>query len=107
MDLKDSDLTFKFLRRKPRDFGLQDSFCDSTDLKASWERTMMPAPLLTFLAALFKVPKHKHFRSSVKDLEDLLQHLEDEEDKPAEYQVPQQQQSTQEKQPSYDQQKTG
>ena len=65
---------------------------------------MMPAPLLTFLAALFKVRRHKHVRSSVKDLEDLLQHLKDEEDKSAEDQVPQQQQSTQEKQPSYDQQ---
>ena len=54
------------------DFGLQDSFCDSTDLKASWERTMMPAPLLTFLSALFKVPKHKLFQSSVRNLEDLL-----------------------------------
>ena len=30
------------------DFGLQDSFCDIADLKASWERTMMPAPVLTF-----------------------------------------------------------
>ena len=27
------------------DFELQDSFCDSTDLKASGETTMMPAPL--------------------------------------------------------------
>jgi len=69
------------------DFGLQDSFCDSTDLKASWERTMMPAPLFTFLAALFKVPKHKLFRSSVRDLEELLQPLEDEEDEPVEDQL--------------------
>ena len=51
-------------------------------------------PLLTFLAALFKFPKHKHFRSSVKDLEDLLQRLDDEEDKQAEDQVPQQQVNT-------------
>ena len=29
---------------------LQDSFCESTDLKASWARTMMPLPLLMFLA---------------------------------------------------------
>ena len=66
------------------DFDLKGSFCDSTDFKASWERTMMPAPLLTFLAALFKVPKHKLFRSSATDLEELLQPLENEEDQLAE-----------------------
>lgn len=86
------------------DFGLQDSFCDSNDLKASWKRTMMPAPLLTFLAVLFKVPKHKLFRSSARDLEELLQPLEDEEDQPAEEQLPQQQQPTQREQPPQEQQ---
>lgn len=53
------------------DFGLQDSFCDSADLKASWEKTMMPAPLLTFLGALFKVPKHKLFKSPLRSFSSL------------------------------------
>lgn len=83
------------------DFGLQDSFCDSTDLKASWERTMMPAPLLTFLSALFKVPKHKLFRSSVKDLEELIDPLEDEEGEPPDEN---QQYPTQEEQPPEEEQ---
>lgn len=72
---------------KDVDFGLQDSFCDSTDLKSSWEGTIMPAPLRTFLAALFKVPKYKLFKSSAHDLEELLQPLKDEEDEPAEEQL--------------------
>ena len=29
------------------DFGLKDKFCDSADLKESWQSTMMPAPVLT------------------------------------------------------------
>jgi len=45
------------------DFGLQDSFCDSTDLKSSWEGTIMPAPLLAFLAALFKVPSTSYLKA--------------------------------------------
>ena len=76
------------------DFGLQDSFCDSTDLKASWEKTMMPAPVLTFLAALFKVPKHKLFQSRASDLEDLLPPLQDNENQLVEELLPQQQQPT-------------
>ena len=39
------------------DFGLQDSLCDSADLKALWERIMMPLPVQTFLSAVSKVPK--------------------------------------------------
>lgn len=61
------------------DFDLQDSICDSTDLKASWEGTSMPAPLLTFLATLFKIPKHKHFRNSIKDQGEFTQPLVNEE----------------------------
>ena len=53
------------------DFGLQDSFCDSADLRASWENTLMPPPLTTFLAALFNVPAYKLFQSNSKDLEDI------------------------------------
>ena len=58
---------------------LQDSFCDSTDLKASWERTMMPLPLLMFLAALFQVPKHMLSRMKVRELGKLFQPLENDE----------------------------
>ena len=72
---------------KDVDFGLQDSFCDSTDLKSSWERTRIPGPLLTFLSALFKVPKYKLFQSSAHDIEELLQPLEDEVHEEAEEQL--------------------
>ena len=82
---------------------LQDTFCDRTALKASRERTMMPVPLLTFLAALCQVPKHKLFRSKVQDLEELLQPLENEEYKQAEDDVPQINQSAQEEQPLQEQ----
>lgn len=71
------------------DFGLQDSFCDSTDLKDSWESTVMPAPLLTFLSALYKIPQHKLYRSSVAELEDLLEPPEEEEDVTKDDQLPQ------------------
>ena len=37
------------------DFGLQVSFCDSADLRAALEDTLMP-PLLLHLGALFNVP---------------------------------------------------
>jgi hypothetical protein len=82
------------------DFGLQDSFCDSTDLKTSWERTMMPAFLVTFLGALFKVPNSRLFRSSVEELEDLLQPLDVEENDQVEEDISQQQKPTQEEQHS-------
>ena len=59
---------------------LQDSVCGSTDLKASWEREILPVLLLTFLPALFKVRKHKLFRIKVQYLGGFLQHLENEED---------------------------
>ena len=52
-------------------FGLQDSFCDSADLKASWEHSLMETPL-TFFATLFRIPKHELFQSSTDDLEDPL-----------------------------------
>ncbi len=85
------------------DFGLQDSFCDSNDLKASWERVMMPAPLLTLLSALFKVPKYKLFQNSVSDLDDLFQTLGDENNiQPAEGQVLHEQ-DNQEEQPRNEQ----
>ena len=59
------------------DFGLQDSFCDSADLKASWENTLMPAHLLTSFSTLFEIPKHKLFHSSPRNLEYLFQAPED------------------------------
>ncbi|KAH3840204.1 hypothetical protein DPMN_113649 [Dreissena polymorpha] len=68
-------------------FGLQDSFCDSTDLKSSWEITSMPGPPLTLLSALFKVPKYTIFQSSVHDIKELLQSLEDEVHEEAEEQL--------------------
>ena len=52
---------------------------------------MMAAPLLTFLATLFKVPKHKLFRNSIKDLDELIQPLDDEDDDPEEEHFPMQQ----------------
>ena len=73
------------------DFGLQDSFCDSTDLKASWERTMIPAPFLSFLAALFHIPKYKLFRSKATDLDELIQTLDNNEDLLTDADVSQQQ----------------
>ncbi|KAH3866158.1 hypothetical protein DPMN_029214 [Dreissena polymorpha] len=47
----------------------------------------MPGPLLTFLSALFKIPKYKLFQSIVHDIEELLQPLEDEVHKEAEEQL--------------------
>ena len=61
---------------------------------------MMPTPLLTFLAALFKVPKHKLFRSSITDLEELINPLDPDENQEEEQQhtqhesVPEQQPET-------------
>ena len=75
----------------------------TNDLKASWEGTMMPAPLLTFLASLFKIPKHKLFKSSIEDLEELIQPLEDE-DITSEGKFSQEQQFSQDDLPSDQQQ---
>ena len=61
---------------------------------------MMPAPLLTLLAALFKVPKHKLFRYSVNDLEELIQPLDDEDDDAEEEHFQMHQQLPQDDQPS-------
>ncbi|KAH3726526.1 hypothetical protein DPMN_052393 [Dreissena polymorpha] len=72
---------------KDVDFGLQDGFCDITNLKYSWERTRMPGPSLKFLSVLFKVPKYKLFQSSEHDIEDFLQPLEDEVHEEAEEQL--------------------
>ena len=60
---------------------------------------MMPVPLLTFLAALFQVPKHTLFRSKVQDLDELFQPLENVE----EDDVPQINQSAQGEQPLQEQ----
>ena len=57
---------------KEVDFGLEDSFCDSTDLKDSWERTRMPDSMLTFFSALYSIPKHKLFRSNAKEFSDMI-----------------------------------
>ena len=57
------------------DFGLQDSFCDSTDLKESWENSKMPSPLLTFFSALFNTPKHKLFYTNEAEIDELVQTL--------------------------------
>ena len=54
------------------DFGLEDSFCDSNDLKESWERTRMPDSMLTFFSALYNIPKHKLFRSKAKEFSDMI-----------------------------------
>ena len=43
---------------------------------------MISVPLVTFLAALFHVPKHNLFRSKVRDLDELFPPLENEEDQP-------------------------
>ena len=61
-------------------------------------RTMTLVPLLTFLATLFQVPKHKLFGSKVQDLEELIQPLENEEYKQAVEDVLQINQSAQEEQ---------
>ena len=59
------------------DFGLQVSFCDSADLRAALEDTLMP-PLLLHLAALFNVPAYKlQSNSKDDDIEDLLNGDED------------------------------
>lgn len=54
------------------DFNLEDSFCDSNDLKESWERTRMPDSMLTFFSALFDIPKHKLFKMSTKNLNEFI-----------------------------------
>ena len=72
---------------------LQDA--SVTVLKAPWEGTVTPVHFLTFLAALFQVPKHELFRSKVQDLDELLQPLENEEDQQAEADLPHMNQSAQ------------
>ena len=37
------------------DFGLNERFCDAEDLKESWEKTLMPDELITFLSTSFNV----------------------------------------------------
>ena len=78
-----------------------------TVLKASWERTMMAVPLLTFLSAMFQVPKHDLFRCKVQYLDEFLQPLENEEDQQAEEDLPHMNQSAQEEQPHRNNSRTG
>ena len=59
------------------DFGLKDSFCDETDLKTSWEKTMMPDCLLAFFAALFNIPKSKLFKQDINDLNEIISPSDD------------------------------
>ena len=54
------------------DFGLQDSFCDSNDLRESWETTPIPDCLLTFYSVLYSVPKYKLFSTAARDLDELV-----------------------------------
>lgn len=37
------------------DFGLEDRFCDATDLRAAWDNIDVPKPVLDFLKVLFNV----------------------------------------------------
>ena len=39
------------------DFGLEDKFCDSADLKDAWENTRMPETLIEFFSGLLNVSK--------------------------------------------------
>lgn len=52
---------------KSIDFGLQDSFCDETNLKSSWENVSMPDCLLSFFASLFNIPKSKLFKQNISE----------------------------------------
>ena len=54
------------------DFGLEDSFCDSTELKESWERTRTPDSWLTLCAAFCDYPKYKLFKSRAQEFTDML-----------------------------------
>ena len=58
------------------DFGLQDSFCDSADLKEAWENNIMTAPLVTFFSILFNIPRYKLYRSSTNVLDEVMEHVE-------------------------------
>lgn len=51
------------------DFGLQDKFCDATELRLSWEKTKMPDVLLTFFSSLFKINKSHLLHIDQKDIE--------------------------------------
>ena len=44
---------------KSVDFGLDDKFCDGSELKKSWENTHMPEPVLEFFSALFQIDKSR------------------------------------------------
>ena len=37
------------------DFGLEDRFCDASDLRAAWDNIVIPKPVLDFLKVLFNV----------------------------------------------------
>ena len=54
------------------DFGLEDSFCDSTELKESWERTKTPDSWLTLCAAFCNYPKYKLFKSKAQEFTDMM-----------------------------------
>lgn len=73
---------------KDCDFGLNDKFCDVSDLQKSWESVTMPDAVLTFFSSLFNVSKTKLFQTrapefgveaedSGDDIEDTCEDLED------------------------------
>jgi hypothetical protein len=54
--LRQSGILLRGLIQKV-DFGLGDKFCDSEEIKESWEKTQMSDGLLTFFSSLFNIPK--------------------------------------------------
>ena len=53
-------------------FGLEDSFCDSEDLRAAWEKTRTPDSWITLLSSFLDYPKYKLFKSKAQEFNDLL-----------------------------------
>ena len=82
-----------------RRFWIARQFCESSELKASWQRKLMPAYVLTFfLTAMLNVPKQKLFRNTVENIEELFQPMEVPENDPVVLLL---QQPTQEEQQSF------
>ena len=73
----------KFLRGKLKEmsFGLEDSFCDANDLKASVRNTRMPESVMEFLGALLNISKADfvRFQKRVAD-EELPEYNDDDDD---------------------------
>ena len=53
------------------DFGLQDKFCNSEELKQSWQNTKIPDEVIAFFSELFNIKKTTLLKSYNKEKEEI------------------------------------